>query len=151
MTTDYLVAAPATRAVLPEALSDVSLRQLLSFRAVADEGSFHGAADALDYTQSAVSQHVMALEAALGAYARASEYAIAPVTTAAGYAMADLYRDFGRALLESERPRNLSARVQTAGSPDGEAIRRVRGVLSRRPRIAVNARSRPRCRRGHRD
>ena len=66
MTTDYLVATPATRAVLPEALSDVSLRQLLSFRAVADEGSFHGAADALDYTQSAVSQHVMALEAALG-------------------------------------------------------------------------------------
>jgi DNA-binding transcriptional LysR family regulator len=52
--------------VLPEALSDVSLRQLLSFRAVADERSFHAAADALDYTQSAVSQHVMALEAALG-------------------------------------------------------------------------------------
>ena len=49
-----------------DALSDLSLRQLLSFRAVADEGSFHGAADALDYTQSAVSQHVMALEAALG-------------------------------------------------------------------------------------
>ena len=35
-----------------DALSDLSLRQLLSFRAVADEGSFHGAADALDYTQS---------------------------------------------------------------------------------------------------
>ena len=52
--------------VQPEALSDLSLRQLLSFRAVADEGSFHGAADALDYTQSAVSQHVMALEGALG-------------------------------------------------------------------------------------
>jgi len=50
-----------------------------------------------------------ALEAALGAYGRASEYAIAPVTTAAAYAMADLYRDFGRALLESERPRNLAA------------------------------------------
>ena len=53
-------------AVLPEALTDLSLRQLLSFRAVADEGSFHGAADALDYTQSAVSQHVMGLESALG-------------------------------------------------------------------------------------
>jgi DNA-binding transcriptional LysR family regulator len=52
--------------VLPEALSDLSLRQLLSFRAVADEGSFHAAADALDYTQSAVSQHVMALETSLG-------------------------------------------------------------------------------------
>ncbi len=66
MTTDYLAATPQPSAILPEALSDVSLRQLLSFRAVADEGSFHGAADALEYTQSAVSQHVMALEAALG-------------------------------------------------------------------------------------
>src|SRR6188768_1658897 len=71
MTTDYLDPAPAAipsqaRRVLPDALSDLSLRQLLSFRAVADEGSFHGAADALDYTQSAVSQHVMGLEAALG-------------------------------------------------------------------------------------
>jgi len=71
MTTDYLDPAPATipsqaRRVLPDALSDLSLRKLLSFRAVADEGSFHGAADALDYTQSAVSQHVMGLEAALG-------------------------------------------------------------------------------------
>ncbi len=63
MATDY--SAPPRR-VLPEALSDLGLRQLLSFRAVAEEGSFHGAADALDYTQSAVSQHVMALETALG-------------------------------------------------------------------------------------
>src|SRR5262245_12875139 len=72
MATDYLPkseaapAAPPPRRILPEALSDLSLRQLLSFRAVADEGSFHGAAEALDYTQSAVSQHVMALEGSLG-------------------------------------------------------------------------------------
>jgi DNA-binding transcriptional LysR family regulator len=71
MATDYLatalppIDAPGRR-ILPDALSDLSLRQLLSFQAVADEGSFHGAADALDYTQSAVSQHVMALESALG-------------------------------------------------------------------------------------
>ncbi len=52
--------------VLPDALTDFSLRQLLSFRAVAVQGSFHAAADALDYTQSAVSQHVAALETALG-------------------------------------------------------------------------------------
>jgi tetratricopeptide (TPR) repeat protein len=50
-----------------------------------------------------------ALEAALAAYGRAADYAIASVTTAASYAMADLYRDLGRALLESERPRNLTA------------------------------------------
>src|SRR4029079_17304356 len=67
METDYSTPGRTTGgAVLPDALTDLSLRQLLSFRAVADEGSFHGAADALDYTQSAVSQHVMGLEAALG-------------------------------------------------------------------------------------
>jgi tetratricopeptide (TPR) repeat protein len=50
-----------------------------------------------------------ALEVALAAYGRASEYAVAEVTTAASFATADLYRDFGRALLDSERPGNLSA------------------------------------------
>lgn len=60
---DITVPAPA---ILPDALADVSLRQLLSFQAVAEQGSFHGAAEVLDYTQSAVSQHVASLEAALG-------------------------------------------------------------------------------------
>jgi tetratricopeptide (TPR) repeat protein len=50
-----------------------------------------------------------ALEAALAAYGKAADYAVATVTTAAGFAMADLYRDFGRALLESQRPRDLTA------------------------------------------
>jgi len=49
-----------------------------------------------------------ALEAALAAYGKAADYAVASVTTAAGYAMADLYREFGRALLQSERPGNLT-------------------------------------------
>jgi len=66
MATDYSTGGLTAGAVPPDALADLSLRQLLSFRAVATEGSFHGAADALDYTQPAVSQHVMALEAALG-------------------------------------------------------------------------------------
>jgi DNA-binding transcriptional LysR family regulator len=47
-------------------LADVEFRHLLSFRAVAQTGSFHEAAQSLDYTQSAVSQHVAALEAMLG-------------------------------------------------------------------------------------
>jgi tetratricopeptide (TPR) repeat protein len=50
-----------------------------------------------------------ALESALTAYGRAEEYGIAQVTTAAAYAMADLYRHLARALLESDRPRNLEA------------------------------------------
>ena len=45
---------------------DLEFRHLLSFRAVAATGSFHEAAESLDYTQSAVSQHVAALEAILG-------------------------------------------------------------------------------------
>ena len=47
-------------------LAQVEFRHLLSFRAVAETGSFHSAADSLDYTQSAVSQHVAALESILG-------------------------------------------------------------------------------------
>ncbi len=61
----HLGAEPSAGA-LPDSIADISLRQLLSFRAIAREGSFHAAADALDYTQSAVSQHVAALEAGLG-------------------------------------------------------------------------------------
>ena len=61
-----LDAAPLSARLMPDALPDLSLRQLLSFRAVAASGSFHGAADDLDYTQSAVSQHIAALEGALG-------------------------------------------------------------------------------------
>ncbi len=50
-----------------------------------------------------------AMEAALGAYGKAEEYGVAQVSTAATYAMADLYRDLGKSLLDSERPRKLSA------------------------------------------
>jgi DNA-binding transcriptional LysR family regulator len=46
--------------------TDLEFRHLLSFRAVAETGSFHEAAESLDYTQSAVSQHVSALESILG-------------------------------------------------------------------------------------
>jgi len=41
-------------------------RRLLTFRAVAEHGSFSRAADALSLTQSAVSQQVAALERELG-------------------------------------------------------------------------------------
>jgi len=50
-----------------------------------------------------------AMEAALGAYGKAEEYGVAQVSTAATYAMADLYRNLGNSLLDSERPRKLSA------------------------------------------
>ena len=46
--------------------AELELRHLLSFRAVARTGSFHEAADQLEYAQSAISQHIAALEAALG-------------------------------------------------------------------------------------
>jgi tetratricopeptide (TPR) repeat protein len=50
-----------------------------------------------------------ALETALAAYRRAADYAIAGVTTEATWAMADLYRDLGKAVLDSERPKDLTA------------------------------------------
>ena len=50
-----------------------------------------------------------AMQTALEAYGAAAKYGVAEVTTQATYVIAELYRDFGRALMESERPANLSA------------------------------------------
>jgi molybdate transport repressor ModE-like protein len=44
----------------------LELRHLESLRAIARTGSFRAAADELDYTQSAISQHLAALEAIVG-------------------------------------------------------------------------------------
>jgi cellulose synthase operon protein C len=49
------------------------------------------------------------LELAIAAHTRAADYGVAEVTTAATYHIAEIYRHFGQALLESERPGNLSA------------------------------------------
>jgi cellulose synthase operon protein C len=48
-----------------------------------------------------------ATENAIGALDRAAGYGYAEVTTAATYEIGAAYRDFGRALLDSERPGNL--------------------------------------------
>ena len=49
-----------------------------------------------------------ALEAALAAYKTAADYHVAEVTTAATYEMAELYRDLGKDVMSSERPKKLS-------------------------------------------
>jgi len=49
-----------------------------------------------------------AMEAALKAYADAADYQVADVTTAATFESAELYRQLGKDLMSSERPRNLS-------------------------------------------
>lgn len=48
------------------------------------------------------------MQQALQAYAVAADYGVAEVATAATYRTAELYNDFGKALLDSQRPRKLS-------------------------------------------
>jgi tetratricopeptide (TPR) repeat protein len=49
-----------------------------------------------------------ALEAALKAYEQAADYQVAAVTTAATFESAELYRQLGKDLIESQRPKGLS-------------------------------------------
>jgi len=48
------------------------------------------------------------MEDALKSYGVASDYGVADVATAATYQIAEMYHDFGRALLASQRPKGLS-------------------------------------------
>ncbi len=48
-----------------------------------------------------------AMERALAAYSIAAEYGVADVATASTFRIADIYHDFGRALLDSQRPKGL--------------------------------------------
>jgi len=48
------------------------------------------------------------MEDVLKAYGVAADYGVADVATAATYRIAEVYRDFGRALLASQRPKGLS-------------------------------------------
>jgi len=48
------------------------------------------------------------MKRAIAAYKRAAEYGVAEVTTAATYRIGELYRQFGKALLKSERPKGLN-------------------------------------------
>ena len=49
-----------------------------------------------------------AMEAALKAYTQAADYQVAEVTTAATFQSAELYRQLGKDLMSSERPKTLS-------------------------------------------
>ena len=49
------------------------------------------------------------MQLALKAYGAAAEYGVAEVATAATYHIAEIYRDFSRELLASQRPKGLSA------------------------------------------
>lgn len=49
-----------------------------------------------------------AMEKALTALGNAADYGVAEVTTAATYRVAEIYREMGQALMDSERPGNLS-------------------------------------------
>ena len=47
-------------------LANVDVRHLLALTAVVDEGTFGGAADALGFSQAAISQQIAALEKVIG-------------------------------------------------------------------------------------
>jgi len=49
------------------------------------------------------------LQKALDAYGMAADYGVAEVATAAVYRTADLYHDFSKALMQSQRPKGLNA------------------------------------------
>jgi len=49
------------------------------------------------------------MQKALDAYALASEYGVAEVATAAVYRTGEIYQDFSKAMLQSQRPRGLNA------------------------------------------
>jgi cellulose synthase operon protein C len=48
------------------------------------------------------------METALAAYTQAADYQVAEVTTAATFESAELYRQLGKDIMDSERPKNLS-------------------------------------------
>lgn len=50
-----------------------------------------------------------AMERAIASLTKAADYGIAEVTTAATFELGQLYRDFGKAILDSDRPKRLSA------------------------------------------
>lgn len=74
-----------------------------------------GRADAADARRIALTAPVdkslprrkAATEAAIAALARAADYGYAEITTAATFELATVYRDLGRALIDSTRPREL--------------------------------------------
>lgn len=52
------------------------------------------------------------MEKTIHAYQRAMNYRVADVTTSATYHIAEIYHDFSRSLLKSQRPKGLSAEEQ---------------------------------------
>ena len=57
--------------------------------------------------KKSLSEKRKAMEAALKAYEAAADYQVAEVTTAATFESAELYRQLGKDLMSSERPKNL--------------------------------------------
>lgn len=49
------------------------------------------------------------MQKAIEAYTKAAKYQVEEVTTASTYQIAEIYRDFAKALLASEKPKNLNA------------------------------------------
>jgi hypothetical protein len=58
--------------------------------------------------KKSLKQKKRAMERLLDAYAKAADYGVESVATQSTYRIASVYQDFGRALMDSERPRGLA-------------------------------------------
>ncbi len=83
---------------------------------VLSEGLYHGFAEVelVQPFEQSLQEKKRRMDAALDAFGRLVDYEVGEVTAAATFYMAEVYSDFSRALIESERPTDLApADLQT--------------------------------------
>lgn len=85
-----------------------SLAALAALALADEDGEAFRAVALKEPLQKSLASKKARLETALQAYARVADYGTAEAVTAATFRTAALYQDFGRALMDSERPRKLS-------------------------------------------
>jgi TolA-binding protein len=86
---------------------------------VADDYSAYGEVSLKEPLKTNLARKKAYMQAAIKGYTQAAAYQVAEVTTESAFRIGELYADFSRALIQSERPRNLS----------GEALEQYNALL----------------------